>query len=71
MLIVDNIHAGYGASEVLVGTDEGLKHPSAVSLDHVQAVDKARLSRYVGRLSAGKMRELCRALAMATGCHSG
>jgi len=26
-----------------VGVSEGLKHPSAVSLDHVQTVEQARL----------------------------
>jgi mRNA interferase MazF len=35
-------------SEVLVGPDEGLKHPSAVNLDHVQIVEKARLERFLG-----------------------
>jgi mRNA interferase MazF len=55
-------------SEVVVGVDEGLKHPSAVNLDRVQTIEKSRLERYVGRLSAGKQRELCRALVVATGC---
>lgn len=57
--------------EVVVGPDEGLKHESAVNLDHVQTVDKARLKRFVGSLDAGKMREVCRALAVATGCSDG
>ena len=56
------------ASEVLVGTDEGLKHPSAVNLDHVQVVEKARLTKRLGQLDASKMRAACRALAIATGC---
>ena len=55
-------------SEVPVGVDEGLKHPSAVNLDHLQTVEQARLSRFVGSLSPAKMREVCRALAIATGC---
>jgi mRNA interferase MazF len=55
-------------SEVVVGSDEGLKHDSAVNLDHVQTVEQARLSRYVGRLGPEKMRAVCRALAIATGC---
>ena len=59
----------YGApSEVLVGPKDGLKQPSAVNLDHVQTVERSRLSRYVGRLSHDKMREICAALAIATGC---
>ena len=55
-------------SEVLVGIDEGLKKDSAVNLDHVQTVDRRRLVRFVGALSPGKMRSVCRALLVATGC---
>jgi mRNA interferase MazF len=55
-------------SEVVVGTDEGLDHTSAINLDHVQTVAKARLRSRQGRLSGEKMREVCRALAVATGC---
>jgi mRNA interferase MazF len=55
-------------SEVVVGTEDGLKHASAVNLDHVQTVDRGRLTRFVGRLGPSKMREVCRALAIATGC---
>jgi mRNA interferase MazF len=55
-------------SEVVVGTAEGLKHASAVTLDHVQTVDKRRLRNYVGRLGPSQMTAICRALAIATGC---
>jgi len=55
-------------SEVVVGTDQGLKHQSAVNLDHVQTVDRRRLKLFVGSLGPSKMREICRALAIATGC---
>jgi mRNA interferase MazF len=55
-------------SEVLVGVPEGLKQPSAVNLDHVQTVERSRLVGYVGHLAPDKMREVCRALAVATGC---
>jgi mRNA interferase MazF len=55
-------------SEVPVGTEEGLKHYSAINLDHVQTVDQHRLHRFVGTLSDNKMRQVCRALALATGC---
>ena len=55
-------------SEVAVGVAEGLRHDSAVNLDHVQTVERARLQRYVGRLAPEKMRAVCRALAVATGC---
>ena len=55
-------------SEVHVGMNEGLKHDSAANLDHVQTVERARLETYVGSLSAARMREVCRALAVAAGC---
>lgn len=58
------------ASEVLVGTDEGLKHESAVNLDHVQVVETARLTKRLGQLNALKMRAICQALAIATGSRS-
>ena len=55
-------------SEVNVGIDEGLKHDSAVNLDHVQTVDQQRLVGFVGTLSNDKMRQVCHALGVATGC---
>ena len=59
----------YGApSEVLVGPEDGLKQRSAVNLDHVQTVERARLVSYVGTLRPATMQSVCRALATATGC---
>jgi mRNA interferase MazF len=55
-------------SEVHVGVEEGLKHESAVNLDHVQTVEQDRLVGFVGALSPMKMQQVCRALAIATGC---
>ena len=55
-------------SEVHVGIDEGLKHESAVNLDHVQTVEQDRLVGFVGTLSPVKMQHVGRALAIATGC---
>jgi mRNA interferase MazF len=55
-------------SEVIVGVNEGLKRTSAVNLDHVQTVDRATLTHYVGSLPPATMRAVCRALAVATGC---
>ena len=56
-------------SEVRVGVEEGLERDSAVNLDHVQTVEKARLERLLGGLSTEKMRAVCSALAIATGCN--
>jgi mRNA interferase MazF len=55
-------------SEVPVGANEGLKHESAVNLDHVQTIERARLVSFVGALDTAQMRHVCRALALATGC---
>ena len=55
-------------SEVSVGIKEGLKHESAVNLDHVQTVERARLVSFIGTLDGAQMRHVCRALAVATGC---
>jgi len=55
-------------SEVSVGVAEGLKHDSAVNLDHVQTVEQQQLVGFVGTLSAAKMQQVCRALGVATGC---
>jgi mRNA interferase MazF len=64
--ITSTIHGA--PSEVIVGEAEGLKHVSAVNLDHVQTVERGALSRYVGHLAPARNVEVCRALAIATGC---
>jgi mRNA interferase MazF len=64
--VTSTIHGA--PSEVLVGVGEGLKDESAVNLDHVQTVEQSRLEGYVGHLGVEKMREVCRALAVAVGC---
>ena len=55
-------------SEVAVGIDEGLKNDSVVNLDHVQTVEKSKLTRFIGTVGQAKMREVCDALAIAAGC---
>jgi mRNA-degrading endonuclease toxin of MazEF toxin-antitoxin module len=52
----------------VVGIDEGLKHESAVNLDHVQTVAQTALGHYVGSLNRHKMAAVCRALAIAVAC---
>jgi mRNA interferase MazF len=64
--ITSTIHGA--PAEVAIGTQEGLKHDSAVNLDHVQTVERARLTGYIGHVGAGKMRDVCRALSIAVGC---
>ena len=55
-------------SEVFLSKRNGMKRDCAINLDHVQTVEQARLRRYVGSLSPAKMRAVCRALAIASGC---
>ncbi len=64
--VTSTIHGS--PAEVEVGFDEGLKHRSAVNLDHIQTVDKSLLRQFVGTLDAAAMRKVCRAVAVATGC---
>ena len=54
--------------EVVIGVAQGLKKDSAVNLDHVQTVERARLARRVGQLDPDMMKAVCQALAIATGC---
>jgi mRNA interferase MazF len=53
------------ATQVAVGIDEGLKHESALHCDELLSVPKARLTDFVGALSAARVRELDRALVAA------
>ena len=57
-------------SEVVIGVDEGLKRVSAVNLDHVQTVEKARLKQFIGSVGPEKMKDVCQALAIAVACNT-
>lgn len=53
------------ASQVALGTDEGLKHESAVHCDELVSLPKAALTDYVASLSPARIAELNRALEVA------
>jgi mRNA interferase MazF len=55
-------------SEVVLGTDDGMKQPCAVNLHHVVTVARDAIGRRVSRLDESRMREVCSALAFALGC---
>lgn len=55
-------------TEVALGPDEGLKATSCANLCNVFTVPQARLRRFVGSVGREKMRQVCRALAVATDC---
>ena len=54
--------------EVEVGIDQGLKEVSCVNLCNVFTVRQSEIGTFVGSLGPRKMAEVCRALAVATGC---
>jgi mRNA interferase MazF len=53
------------STQVGVGIDEGLKHPSWIMCDNLISIRKSELTDYVGSISGKKMAELNRALNMA------
>jgi len=57
---------GQGLStQVEVGTDEGLKHPTWIMCDNLASLRKEDLTHYIGSLSKAKLRELNHALKEA------
>ena len=52
-------------TQVDVGPEEGLKHPSWVMCDNLISVRKSELTNYVGSLSGSKLTEIDRALKVA------
>jgi len=55
------------STQVPVGVNEGLKHPSAIRCDELISILKTNLSDYVGYLSYEKLVELELALSIAVG----
>ena len=53
------------ATEVPVGTEEGLKHPSSILCDALVSMPKSALTDYVGSLGPGAVAKLDQALAVA------
>ncbi|MCG8556691.1 MAG: type II toxin-antitoxin system PemK/MazF family toxin [Proteobacteria bacterium] len=55
-------------TEVVLGVDEGLKKPSCANAVNVFTVRQSDLRQFVGLVPPPRMRDLCRALAIACGC---
>ena len=53
------------STQVAVGIDEGLKHPSWIMCDNLISVRKSELTDYIGSISRSRVAELNRALNMA------
>ena len=58
------------ATEVRLGREAGLAHPSVANFDNTLLLSRRRLVRRLGRADARTMHAACRALAIATGCPS-
>ena len=55
-------------SEVVLGPEDGMRHPCAANLHNVMTVAQAGLGRRLAQLDAPRMRQICAALAFAVGC---
>jgi mRNA interferase MazF len=55
-------------TEVRLGRDDGMPDDCVISFDNVQATSRALLSLPITTLSGPRMHEVCKALAIATGC---
>jgi len=55
-------------SEVCLGSADGMPDECVVSLDNLRTVSQARLTDPITSLAGKRMQEVCRALAIATGC---
>lgn len=56
------------STQVRLGTEDGLKHESAIHCDELVSIPKTSLTNFVATLSAKKIEELNVALQIATGC---
>jgi mRNA interferase MazF len=55
-------------TEVLLGPPDGMPEECVVTLDNLRTVSRGLLSDHITSLAGKRMDEICRALAIATGC---
>jgi mRNA interferase MazF len=55
-------------TEVRLGTEDGMPKECVASLDNVRTVSQSVLGEPIANLSGKRMHDVCRALAIATGC---
>lgn len=55
-------------TEVPIGPEDGMPESCVLSTDNVSVVPKAHLVERICHLGVERMAEVCRALAVATGC---
>ena len=56
------------STEVPVGGDDGIRHPSVANLDNIQLLARDRLRRRIGRAQPATMKAICVALSVALDC---
>ncbi|NNN19649.1 MAG: type II toxin-antitoxin system PemK/MazF family toxin [Acidimicrobiaceae bacterium] len=56
------------STEVPLGFDDDIRHPSVANLDNIQLLARERLRRRVGRVRPATMVALCKALSIAIDC---
>jgi mRNA interferase MazF len=55
-------------TEVRVGPDDGMPAECVISLDNLKTIPRVLLGEHIATLSGARMHEVCRALAIASGC---
>ncbi|MGN6216369.1 MAG: type II toxin-antitoxin system PemK/MazF family toxin [Solirubrobacterales bacterium] len=55
-------------TEVRLGAEDGLPKDCVVSLENLRHISRSFLGEPITTLSGSRMHEVCRALAIATGC---
>lgn len=55
-------------TEVRLGPDDGVPEECVVNLDNVRQISQSLLTEQIASLSGPRMHQVCRALAIATGC---
>lgn len=56
------------STEVPVGSEDDIRHPSVANLDNVQLVARTRFRRRIGRARPTTLRACCAALSIAVDC---
>ena len=55
-------------TEVRLGPSDGMPEECVVTLDNIRTVHRVLLGEPIASLAGKRMHEVCRALAIATGC---
>ena len=56
------------STEVPLGSEDGIRHPSVANLDNVQLLSLDRFRRRIGRAQPATMTAFCAALSVAVDC---